>query len=181
MSSPLAAVPSVYATRCDGSGLLPSTTPWSKRYRVLRKYAADVYAQLEFPDPTAESAYDCHGKTVIISGSNSGIGKQAAVYFARAGAQVVMACRFSAGHEQHPDEARKDIIQQAGVKDEKVELWEIDCSSLESVAEFGQRWRNTGRTCDILCNNAGLAAGRRIITDAGFELTRRFKCCNDQS
>ncbi|SPO22169.1 uncharacterized protein UTRI_02177_B [Ustilago trichophora] len=164
-------IPSVYDTHCDGAGLLPTTAPWSSLYCFLRKYTSDVYASLTFPSPTTNPDYDCTGKTVIVSGSNSGIGKQAAIYFASAGATVIMACRMTAAHEQHPEEARKEVVALSGAKDSAVELWEIDCSSLANVERFGQKWRDSGRVCDILVNNAGLAAGKRIITEEGFELT----------
>ncbi|KAJ1028407.1 hypothetical protein NDA16_001574 [Ustilago loliicola] len=163
-------VPSVYDTHCDGPGLLPVTQSWSPRYCFYRKYTSDIYTNLTFPDHKLPD-YDCTGKTVIISGSNSGIGKQAAIYFAQAGANVIMACRMTATHEQHPEEARKDVVSAAGVKDEKVELWEIDCSSLANVERFAKRWIESGRVCDILVNNAGLSAGSMRITEEGFELT----------
>lgn len=170
MTGTTPAVPTVYDTHCDGPGLLPVTRPWSETYCKLRKYTGDSYAELAFPDPTHED-YDCTGKTVIISGSNSGIGKHAAIFFAQAGANVIMACRMTATHEQHPEEARKEVIATAGVEDSKVELWEIDCSSLANVERFGKRWVESGRTLDILVNNAGLSAGQRKITEEGFELT----------
>lgn len=163
-------VPSVYDTHCDGPGLLPTTQPWSASYCNFRRYTRDVFTELTFPDPSHPD-YNCTGRTVVISGSNSGIGKQAAIYFASAGASVVMACRMTATHEQHPEEARKEVVAAAGVKDDKVEVWEIDCGSLASVERFGKRWAESGRVLDILVNNAGLSAGQRRITDEGFELT----------
>ncbi|SJX62072.1 uncharacterized protein SRS1_10716 [Sporisorium reilianum f. sp. reilianum] len=170
MTTATSTVPSVYDTHCDGPGLLPVTRPWSDTYCKLRKYAGEVLTTLAFPDATSPE-FDCTGKTVLISGSNSGIGKEAAIYFASAGATVIMACRLTATHEQHPEEARKDVVAAAGVDDAKVELWEIDCSSLANVERFGRRWAASGRTLDILVNNAGLTAGQRRITDEGFELT----------
>ncbi len=166
----MTAVPTVYDTHCDGAGLLPVTQAWSTRYCTFRKYTSEIYSTLTFPDYKLPD-YDCTGKTVIISGSNSGIGKQAAIYFASAGATVIMACRLTATHEQNPEEARQEVVATAGVKDSKVELWEIDCSSLANIERFGKKWQESGRTCDILVNNAGLSAGVRKITDEGFELT----------
>lgn len=163
-------LPTVYDTHCDGAGLLPTTIPWAARYCTWRKYTSEVFTKLDFKDPK-DPDYDCTGKTVIVSGSNSGIGKQAAIFFASAGANVVMACRMTAAHEQNPEEARKEVVAAAGVKDSMVELWEIDCSSLANIESFGKKWIESGSTCDILVNNAGLSAGQRRIKDEGFELT----------
>jgi len=166
----MTSVPSVYDTHCDGPGLLPVTQQWPQYFRTIRKYLSDNFSNLPMPDYKLPG-HDCTGKTVIISGSNSGIGKQAAIYFASAGATVIMACRLTATHEQNPEEARKEVVQTAGVKDSKVELWEIDCSSLANIERFGKKWQESGRVCDILVNNAGLSAGQRRITEEGFELT----------
>lgn len=162
------APPSIFDTHCDGPGLLPTTREWSFAYCMYRKYLSDFGTYIAHPDPGAPEN-DLRGKTVIISGANSGIGKEAALAFARCGASLVLACRFTAAHEQHPDETVAEI--QAQVPGAHVEAWEIDCASMESVAAFGERWARSGRQCDILVNNAGLAAGKRVITDEGFELT----------
>ncbi|CDS82433.1 uncharacterized protein SPSC_03252 [Sporisorium scitamineum] len=164
MTTPTPDIPSVYDTHCDGPGLLPVTLPWSESTCKMRKYSTEILTTLTFPDP-ASPDYDCTGKT------NSGIGKQAAIYFGQAGANVIMACRLTATHEQDPEEARREVVAEAGVKDEKVELWEIDGSSLANIERFGKRWVESGRTLDILVNNAGLTAGQRRITEEGFELT----------
>ncbi|PWN53930.1 NAD(P)-binding protein [Violaceomyces palustris] len=162
--------PSVYDTHCDGPGLLPTTQEWSRLYRFYRKYLCEISDTLPLPDLESPEN-DLRGKTVIVSGSNSGIGKEACIYFAKAGASVVMACRDSQSHEQHPKEALADVVRLSGCSPEKVEWWKVDFASLKSIHAFGQRWKESGRVCDILANNAGLSAGKRIITEDGLELT----------
>ncbi|EPQ27563.1 uncharacterized protein PFL1_04701 [Pseudozyma flocculosa PF-1] len=164
--------PSVFDTHCDGPGLLPTTVPWSRLYSTYRRFCCDVHSDIPIPTPSSAPGHDLRGKTVIISGSNSGIGKEAALHFLECGATVILACRLTATHEQHPEETRSELLTRTGADADRVEVWEVDCSSLASVRAFGQRWHDSGRTCDILVNNAGLSPGKRIITDEGFELTQ---------
>jgi hypothetical protein len=45
---------------------------------------------------------DLMGKWVVISGSNNGIGREAALFFARCGANIILACRNPPFHEKRP-------------------------------------------------------------------------------
>lgn len=87
-------------------------------------------------------------KVCIITGSNAGIGKRAALALAQTGATVVMMCR----NPQRGEAARQEIIQQSG--NDKVDLILVDMSSQKSirnaVAEFKQRYNRL----DVLINNA---------------------------
>lgn len=160
--------PSVNDTHCSGAGLLPSTQPWSLVYKTLRQYA-DNGAELPFPPKV-----DLRGKNVLISGANSGLGERAAYRFALWGARVILACRDPPPHEPHPEKVIEDMIREAGgqIKPEQLEWWKVDYSSFDSVQALGQRWNESGRTLDILCNNAGLSTGKFVITNDGVELTR---------
>lgn len=101
---------------------------------------------------------DCSDKWVLISGGNSGIGREAALRFAKWGANLVIGCRKnSPSREPHPDaveEECKTAAKNAG-HTSIIEWWEVDMASLESVRASGQKWLETGRSLDILCNNAG--------------------------
>ena len=102
---------------------------------------------------------DLSGKWIIITGSNNGIGREAALYFAHCGANIILACRTPPPHEIHPNqvvEECKSIASQAGHKSTQVEWWEIDMGKLSTVDAFAERWLATGRQLDILCNNAGM-------------------------
>ncbi|XP_077556819.1 retinol dehydrogenase 11-like isoform X3 [Haemaphysalis longicornis] len=89
------------------------------------------------------------GKTVIVTGSNSGIGKEAAKELARRGARVILACRNS---ERAADAAR-DIFLETG---NKVVFKKLDLSSFKSVREFADDVKRTEPRLDVLINNAGI-------------------------
>ena len=100
---------------------------------------------------------DLSGKWVIVSGANSGIGREAVLSFAAWGANIILACRQPPPTEAHPDVVVaecKDIAKKHGHAS-VFEWWEINNIDLSTVEAFAQRWLDTGRPLDILCNNAG--------------------------
>jgi hypothetical protein len=102
---------------------------------------------------------DLTGKWIIISGSNNGIGREAALQFASWGANLILACRNpTPAWETQPDAVVEECLQrakEAGHASE-IEWWELDCARLESVEDFAVRWMKTERPLDVLCNNAGM-------------------------
>jgi NAD(P)-dependent dehydrogenase (short-subunit alcohol dehydrogenase family) len=113
---------------------------------------------------TSEQIPDQHGRTAIVTGANSGLGLVSARELARHGASVVMACRNTAKGR----DAQAEI--EAAVPDARLELAELDLSSLESVKSFAERFRSGHDGLDLLINNAGLMAPPRGQTADGFEL-----------
>ncbi|MDA4113259.1 MAG: SDR family oxidoreductase [Thaumarchaeota archaeon] len=107
------------------------------------------------------------GKTCMITGSNSGIGKAASVAVARMGATVVMVCRDAAKGES----ARRDIIVTSGAKSEDVTLMLADLSSLDSVRQLAADFLKKDQKLHVLINNAGLVLGDRRVTKDGLETT----------
>ena len=103
----------------------------------------------------------------MITGSNSGIGKAAAVALAQKGATIVMVCRDAAEGES----ARLDIIARSGAKSEDVTLMLADLSSLDSVRQLAADFLKNGRKLHVLINNAGLVLGDRRTTKDGLETT----------
>jgi NAD(P)-dependent dehydrogenase (short-subunit alcohol dehydrogenase family) len=87
-------------------------------------------------------------KTVIITGSNSGIGKAAAVKFAEAGHNVIMACR-SIGRSQ---EVFNEVLNSSPGK--TVELMQLDVSSFQSIQNFCSEFKRKYNVLDVLINNA---------------------------
>lgn len=101
---------------------------------------------------------DCTGKTVVITGANSGIGRQTAKILADRGATVVLACRNAAAAEQT-----------AGLIGGSVVTRSLDLASLESIGHAAQWVRNTFPRVDLLINNAGVMMTPQSTTVDGFE------------
>jgi NAD(P)-dependent dehydrogenase (short-subunit alcohol dehydrogenase family) len=95
-------------------------------------------------------------KTVIVTGSNSGMGFATAKTLAERGARVVLAVRNVAKGKQAATAIR-------GV----TEVRELDLASLDSVRAFASAWNGS---IDILINNAGITAPSLGRTADGFEL-----------
>jgi NAD(P)-dependent dehydrogenase (short-subunit alcohol dehydrogenase family) len=108
---------------------------------------------------------DQAGKRVIVTGANSGTGKEAARRLAEAGAHVIMAVRTVAKGEQ----ARAEIL--ARHPGARLEVRGIDLADLASVREFSDSLLTDGTPVDVLVNNAGvMAPAARMTTADGFEL-----------
>uniref|UniRef100_UPI0037E95C67 dehydrogenase/reductase SDR family member 13-like isoform X2 n=1 Tax=Semicossyphus pulcher TaxID=241346 RepID=UPI0037E95C67 len=102
-----------------------------------------------FKMPRCKSAAKLHGKTVIVTGANTGIGKTTAMDLARRGARVIMACRDRGRAEA----AIKDIIQETG--NDQVVFMQLDLASLQSVRSFAENFLRSESRLDLLINNAG--------------------------
>lgn len=100
---------------------------------------------------------------MIITGANTGIGKQTAIDLARRGAKIYLACR----NFDKCEEARKEIIELTGNKN--VFNRELDLSSLESVRTFSEKFLKEENRLDILINNAGIMICPKSLTKDGFE------------
>jgi retinol dehydrogenase 12 len=95
---------------------------------------------------------DLSGKTIIVTGANVGLGKEAARHFVRMGAEtVILACRSTDKGEA----AKKDIEATTG-KAGVAEVWHLDLGSHASVNEFAQRVQKL-RRLDVVVENAGIA------------------------
>ncbi|KAK5917401.1 hypothetical protein CgunFtcFv8_012293 [Champsocephalus gunnari] len=99
------------------------------------------------------------GKTVIITGGNTGIGKATALHLAGRGAKVILACR----NRDKAQDAIADIQQETGSTD--VFYRHLDLASMKSVRSFAETFLETESRLDLLINNAGLeAGGGRVVT-----------------
>ncbi|WP_406185984.1 SDR family oxidoreductase [Streptomyces sp. NBC_01006] len=108
---------------------------------------------------------DQSGKLAVVTGANSGTGKEAARRLAEAGARVVLAVRTPAKGEQ----ARAEIL--ARHPHAQLEVRRIDLADLASVAAFADGLLTDGVPLDLLVNNAGvMAPPTRMTTADGFEL-----------
>lgn len=127
-----------------------STSSLSALYISIFKMGF-LYSQL-FMTPVYPTA-SCTGQTIIVTGSNVGLGKEAARHFARLGAsKIILAVRNSEAGE----EAKKDIEISTKCGTGVLEVWTLDLLSYESCRSFADRASKLPRL-DVLLENAGVA------------------------
>ena len=95
--------------------------------------------------------FDLNGKTAIITGASSGLGKHFAKTLSAAGANLVICAR----RVQNLEELKNEI-------DTEVLVLPIDVTSEESVLDFFSEVRNSIGSADILINNAGTSDPKRF-------------------
>jgi len=103
-------------------------------------------------------------RVAIVTGANSGLGYETSLALAQKKATVVMACR-----NMDKGEAAKNAVLEH-VPSAKVDLRKLDLSSLASVREFAEGFKNDYVRLDLLINNAGVMAPPRRETQEGFEM-----------
>lgn len=104
------------------------------------------------------------GKTVIVTGANSGFGFETALALAGLGAHVVMACRDRGRGEQ----AREQIVE--AQPDASLELLLVDLGDHGSITEFVSTFLSKHERLDVLINNAGVYLPDRERSPDGVEL-----------
>ncbi|KAG1670481.1 Retinol dehydrogenase 14 [Nymphon striatum] len=104
------------------------------------------------------------GKTVIITGANSGLGKVTASELAKRGARVICACRDLTSGRRAIEEIRKYV------KSGDLVLQHLDLASFSSIHAFSQEVLSCEPRIDVLINNAGVYSPPYSLTENGFEM-----------
>lgn len=108
-----------------------------------------LYSQFFITPPAPKT--DLTGRTLIVTGSNTGLGKEIATHYVRLNAEkVIIACRSLDKGEA----AKSDIEAQTGRKG-VLEVWQLDLGSYESVKQFAEKAKSLKRI-DSLVENAGI-------------------------
>jgi NAD(P)-dependent dehydrogenase (short-subunit alcohol dehydrogenase family) len=113
---------------------------------------------------TTDQIPDQSGRVAVVTGANSGLGLVTARALARAGAQVVLACRNTEKGQTAANDILADMPQAA------LRVAALDLGELDSVRAFAEQMRAEHPGLDLLINNAGLMAPPRGETKDGFEL-----------
>ncbi|XP_046544309.1 retinol dehydrogenase 13-like [Haliotis rubra] len=103
------------------------------------------------------------GKVVIITGGNSGIGNAAALYMARRGGKVIIACRDEALGREAAEEMKT-------LHKQEVTVMKCDLASFKSIREFVEAFKKKEKKLDILINNAGVMMSPQSLTEEKFDV-----------
>lgn len=121
-----------------------------------------LHSQLFVSLPYPKS--DFSNQTIIVTGSNSGLGFEAARHFIRLKAnRVILAVRTLSKGET----AAAEISDSTQTPPSRIEVWQLDLSSHDSVKAFGDRVRTLDRL-DAVVENAGILSGIFTLTE-GYE------------
>lgn len=113
---------------------------------------------------TSNNIPELKGKTIIVTGGNSGLGFESVKAFALKGANVVLACR-----SMDKGEKAKALIQQAQPSGEII-VMQLDLADLKSIHSFAEVFNQRFTQLDILMNNAGIMGSKQSKTTDGFEI-----------
>src|SRR5258708_2513493 len=106
-----------------------------------------------------------HGKTCLVTGATSGIGKATALALARLDATVVLVCR----NESKGLEAARSL--RAVIGNQKINMLVADLSLQRQVRRLAADFNRKHKRLDVLVNNAGAMFPHRLETGEGIEMT----------
>uniref|UniRef100_A0A8C5N5E4 Retinol dehydrogenase 13 n=1 Tax=Leptobrachium leishanense TaxID=445787 RepID=A0A8C5N5E4_9ANUR len=104
------------------------------------------------------------GKTAIVTGANTGIGKETAMELARRGGRVIMACRDMGKCENAARDVRGKTLNH------NVFAKHLDLASTKSIKEFAKHILKEEEHVDILINNAAVMRCPHLVTEDNFEM-----------
>ncbi len=124
--------------------------------KAIAKDRSTKWTEKKLPDLT--------GKTIIVTGANSGTGLAATKFMSAKGPTIIMACR-------NPDKANKALQNIKNDNAEaKLDFMQLNLGSLASVKQFSEAFKKKYSSLDILINNAGVAQTPDSKTEDGFEM-----------
>ncbi|CAL8295974.1 unnamed protein product [Merluccius merluccius] len=105
------------------------------------------------------------GRSFMITGANSGIGRASAMAIAKKGGTIHMVCR----NKDKAEEARADIVKESGNKEIFVHI--LDLSETKKVWEFAETFKRKYKSLNVLINNAGCIMSQREENTEGLEMS----------
>jgi len=130
----------------------------------LREYTNSGFITASKSFNSSDLEVRCEGKSYLITGSNSGLGKETALEIAKRGGTVHLVCR----NPTTGGEARLELIETTG--NDKVHLHILDISRPKDVAEFVKKFGEENSKLDVLINNAGCMVNTRETNQEGLDL-----------
>lgn len=134
--------------------------------RHVKKYTEAVQnaANIGIGAPGADGV-DMTGKVVVVTGANSGLGKEVATYCAAKGAKLYMLCRS----KDRAETAKKEIVEMTG--NDSVDVVVVDVGELSQVRDAAKSLQGKEKTIDCLVCNAGVLLNDKQESSEGNEAT----------
>lgn len=129
----------------------------------LREYTFSGY-QAAAQSFESLDGISCRGKSYMITGANSGIGKDTALALAKKGAIIHMVCR----NKERGEEARQEIRNSSG--NENIYLHLLDMSNPQKVFQFANEFKTSGKPLNVLINNAGCMVNTRQLNEYNLDV-----------
>ncbi|XP_062981301.1 dehydrogenase/reductase SDR family member 12 isoform X1 [Elgaria multicarinata webbii] len=128
----------------------------------LRQYCRGGYESASKRFDPEDLEVDVAGRSFMVTGANSGIGKATAKEIARRGGVVHLVCR----NKDRAEEAKKEITTETG--NQAVFVHILDMSDPKGIWEFAEQFKKEHRL-NVLINNAGCMVNKRELTGDGLE------------
>ncbi|MBF0350423.1 MAG: SDR family NAD(P)-dependent oxidoreductase [SAR324 cluster bacterium] len=113
----------------------------------------------------ADTQVSMKGKTVLVTGANSGLGKATSLHLAKLGARLYLICR----NAESGKKAQHEIMNASDHSNIFLEI--VDMSEPSQIREFAEQFRFKEPHLDILINNAGVLLNQREENSEGLEKT----------
>ncbi|MEQ2275154.1 Dehydrogenase/reductase SDR member 12 [Xenotaenia resolanae] len=130
--------------------------------KAMQEYTKSGYEAAAKHFAPADLDVNLSGRSFMVTGANSGIGKATAQEIAKRGGTVHMICR----NKGRAETAKDEIVAQS--KNENVHVHIVDMSSARQVWEFAQNFSQNNKL-HVLINNAGCMVNQRELTEEGLE------------
>ncbi|XP_037995556.1 dehydrogenase/reductase SDR family member 12 isoform X2 [Motacilla alba alba] len=128
----------------------------------LREYTRGGFESASKSFNPADVEVDVAGRSFLVTGANSGIGKATAKEIARRGGTVHLVCR----NKERAEVAKEEIVTETG--NQNIILHIVDLSNPKEIWKFAGKFRNEHKL-NVLINNAGCMVNSRELTEDGLE------------
>ncbi|KAL2752602.1 hypothetical protein ACRALDRAFT_1065689 [Sodiomyces alcalophilus JCM 7366] len=116
------------------------------------------------PPPVSKRDVNLSGKTAIVTGSNVGLGLEAARQLLDLGCKVILAVR----DEGKGEKARQTLALGRNLPSDSIEVWKLDLGSYDSIMSFTERTKSL-KNLDIALLNGGLFKVHESFASTGYE------------
>ncbi|XP_040439995.1 dehydrogenase/reductase SDR family member 12 isoform X1 [Falco naumanni] len=128
----------------------------------LREYTRTGYESASKHFNPADVEVDVAGRSFLVTGANSGIGKATAKEIARRGGTVHLVCR----NKERAEVAKGEIVTETG--NHNIFFHIVDLSNPKEIWTFAEKFKNEHKL-NVLVNNAGCMVNNRELTEDGLE------------